>query len=183
MFAISEQREDQVDNPSLYEACRYLKELLTESLENVEYKKNLASVLQRKEHFKKILLHIKELNNREEDSDDSEVNKLPAVQQEKDNAKVQPEVEFYLNYMELEVLKYEECCFDERLSMSINPREFLRIFNDQNIKHILDGSYKLNLIRFENKELHIFGTDPLTQNVTKRVSLSSSSATSRKSES
>jgi len=46
---------------------------------------------------------------------------------------------------------------DEQLTMTINPREFLRIFNEQNIKHILDDSYRLNLIRFENKELHIFG--------------------------
>jgi hypothetical protein len=42
--------------------------------------------------------------------------------------------------------------------MTINPREFLRVFNEQNIKHILDDSYRLNLIRFEQKELHIFGT-------------------------
>jgi hypothetical protein len=35
--------------------------------------------------------------------------------------------------------------------MTINPREFLRIFNEQNTKNITDESYKLNLIRFEGR--------------------------------
>lgn len=43
--------------------------------------------------------------------------------------------------------------------MTLNPREFLKIFNEQNIKCIMDDSYKLNLIRFENKEMRIIGKE------------------------
>lgn len=48
-------------------------------------------------------------------------------------------------------------CLDENITMTINPREFLRIFNEQNIKHILEDTYKLNMLRCEGKELKIFG--------------------------
>jgi hypothetical protein len=48
--------------------------------------------LQRKEHFKKILLHIKELNNRDEDSDESSMKMQNVLQQEKESSKVRPEV-------------------------------------------------------------------------------------------
>lgn len=50
--------------------------------------------MQRKEHFKKILLHIKELNNnnRDEDSDESSMKMQNVLQQEKESSKVRPEV-------------------------------------------------------------------------------------------
>jgi hypothetical protein len=56
----------------------------------MEYKKNLASVLQRKEHFKKILMHIKELNTREGDSEDDSGRVQKVIQSDKEAAKAKP---------------------------------------------------------------------------------------------
>lgn len=36
---------------------------------------------------------------------------------------------------------------DENIVMTINPREFMRIFNEQNIKQIMEDTYKLNMLK------------------------------------
>lgn len=42
-------------------------------MDGQQSKKNLSCILQRKEHFKKILLHIKELNQPTEDDSEREL--------------------------------------------------------------------------------------------------------------
>ena len=48
MFLIADVKEEDFENKSLHESCKFLKELLSEVMETHEAKKNLTSLLQRK---------------------------------------------------------------------------------------------------------------------------------------
>lgn len=112
----------------------------------MENKKNFSFLLQRKEQFKKILMHIKELNSPESEagSDVDESESLNKADEVRDD----PQVEFYLNYQEMELLKYESYCLQTRMGSMVNLRDFFKVIEEHNIKSIQDQSFKLTMYKF-----------------------------------